>query len=69
MLGSEEYANDLGTPGSTSDPSILNFLPTDPDHNLAVSWHSYNFNTCSSLLERRVLRQPGLRGCQLPGRD
>ena len=48
MLGGEEYANDLGTPGSTSDPSILNFLPTDPDHNLAVSWHSYNFNTCSS---------------------
>jgi len=48
MLGGEEYANDLGTPGSASDPSILNFLPTDPDHNLAVSWHSYNFNTCSS---------------------
>ena len=48
MLGGEEYANDLGTPGSTSDPSILNSLPTDPDHNLAVSWHSYNFNTCSS---------------------
>ncbi len=47
MLGGEEYANDLGTPGSASDPSILNFLPTDPDHNLAVSWHSYNFNTCS----------------------
>jgi endoglucanase len=48
MLGGEEYANDLGTPGSTSDPSILSFLPTDPDHDLAVSWHSYNFNTCSS---------------------
>jgi aryl-phospho-beta-D-glucosidase BglC (GH1 family) len=48
MLGGEEYANDLGTPGSASDPSILNYLPTDPDHNLAVSWHSYNFNTCSS---------------------
>ena len=48
MLGGEEYANDLGTPGSASDPSILNVLPTDPDHNLAVSWHSYNFNTCSS---------------------
>ena len=39
MLGGEEYANDL-TPGSHE--------PTDPDHNLAVSWHSYNFNTCSS---------------------
>ena len=48
MLGGEEYANDLGTPGSTSDPSILTVLPTDPDHDLAVSWHSYNFNTCSS---------------------
>jgi len=48
MLGGEEYSNDLGTPGSTSDPSILTLLPTDPDHDLAVSWHSYNFNTCSS---------------------
>ena len=48
MLGGEEYANDLGTPGSTTDPSILSYLPTDPDHNLAVSWHSYNFNTCST---------------------
>jgi hypothetical protein len=41
MPGREEYANDLGTPGSTTDPSILSCLPTDPDHNLAVSWHSY----------------------------
>ena len=48
MLGGEEYANDLGTPGSATDPSILNYLPTDPDHNLAVSWHSYNFNTCNT---------------------
>ena len=48
MLGGEEYANDLGTPGSTTDPSILSYLPADPDHNLAVSWHSYNFNTCST---------------------
>ncbi|HET7247946.1 MAG TPA: cellulase family glycosylhydrolase [Streptosporangiaceae bacterium] len=30
VLGGEEYANDLGTPGSASDPSILSFLPTDP---------------------------------------
>jgi endoglucanase len=22
--------------------------PVDPDHNLAASWHSYNFNTCST---------------------
>jgi hypothetical protein len=48
MLGGEEYANDLGTPGSAADPSILNYLPADPDHNLAVSWHSYNFNTCDT---------------------
>ncbi len=48
MLGGEEYANDLGTPGSATDPSILNYLPTDPDSNLAVSWHSYNFNTCDT---------------------
>ena len=48
MVGGEEYANDLGTPGSTSDPSILTYLPTDPDHDIAVSWHSYNFNACST---------------------
>src|ERR1700756_8309 len=23
-------------------------MPTDPDHNLAASWHSYNFNACST---------------------
>jgi endoglucanase len=23
--------------------------PSDPDHNLAASWHSYNFNACSNL--------------------
>jgi hypothetical protein len=23
--------------------------PVDPDHNLAASWHSYNFNACSAL--------------------
>jgi endoglucanase len=41
MLGGEEFSNDLG--------QILSFLPTDPDHNLAVSWHSYNFNACSNM--------------------
>ena len=40
MLGGEEYSNDL--------TSWLANEPTDPDHNLAASWHSYNFNTCSS---------------------
>ena len=40
MLGGEEYANDL--------TSWLANKPTDPDNNLAASWHSYNFNACSS---------------------
>ena len=40
MLGGEEYANDL--------TDWLSYEPTDPDHNLVASWHSYNFNTCSS---------------------
>ena len=40
MLGGEEYANDL--------TDWLTYEPTDPDHNLVASWHSYNFNTCSS---------------------
>jgi hypothetical protein len=40
MLGGEEYSNDL--------TDWLQFEPTDPDHNLVASWHSYNFNTCSN---------------------
>jgi len=40
MLGGEEYSNDL--------TDWLQYEPTDPDHNLVASWHSYNFNTCSS---------------------
>jgi endoglucanase len=40
MLGGEEYSNDL--------TSWLANKPTDPDGNLVASWHSYNFNTCSS---------------------
>jgi endoglucanase len=40
MLGGEEYANDL--------TDWLQFEPTDPDNNLVASWHSYNFNTCST---------------------
>ncbi len=40
MLGGEEYANDL--------TQWLTYEPNDPDHNLTASWHSYNFNTCSS---------------------
>ena len=37
MLGGEEYSNDL--------TDWLTYEPTDPDHNLVASWHSYNFNT------------------------
>ena len=40
MLGGEEYSNDL--------TSWLANEPADPDHNLVASWHSYNFNTCST---------------------
>jgi endoglucanase len=40
MLGGEEYSNDL--------TGWLQNEPTDPDHNLVASWHSYNFNACSS---------------------
>jgi hypothetical protein len=40
MLGGLAYSNDL--------TQWLTYEPTDPDHNLAASWHSYNFNTCSS---------------------
>jgi endoglucanase len=40
MLGGEEYANDL--------TGWLQYEPTDPDHNLVASWHSYNFNSCST---------------------
>jgi hypothetical protein len=40
MLGGEEFSNDL--------QQWLAHEPTDPDHNLVASWHSYNFNTCSS---------------------
>ncbi len=40
MLGGEEFSNEL--------TQWLQFEPTDPDHNLVASWHSYNFNTCSN---------------------
>jgi hypothetical protein len=39
MLGGLDYANDL--------TEWLTYEPTDPDHNLVASWHSYNFNRCS----------------------
>jgi endoglucanase len=40
MLGGLEYANDL--------TQWLQYEPTDPDHDLTASWHSYNFNTCDT---------------------
>ncbi|HEX5403543.1 MAG TPA: cellulase family glycosylhydrolase [Pseudonocardiaceae bacterium] len=40
MLGGIEFSNDL--------TQWLQFKPTDPDGNLVASWHSYNFNTCST---------------------
>ena len=40
MLGGLAYANDL--------TDWLTYEPVDPDHNLVVSWHSYNFNACST---------------------
>jgi hypothetical protein len=41
MLGGLEYSNDL--------TQWLAFEPTDPAGNLVASWHSYNFNTCSTM--------------------
>lgn len=40
MLGGLAYANDL--------TQWLAYEPTDPDHNLVASWHSYSFNACST---------------------
>ena len=40
MLGGMWWANDLR--------QWLAYEPADPDHNLAASWHSYNFNACST---------------------
>jgi endoglucanase len=41
MLGGLSFANDL--------TGWLKYEPKDPDHNLAASWHSYNFNLCNTL--------------------
>jgi len=40
MLGGLTWSNDLN--------GWLAHEPVDPDHNLAASWHSYNFNACST---------------------
>ena len=38
MLGGLAWANDL--------TQWLSYMPSDPDHDLVASWHSYNFNAC-----------------------
>ena len=40
MLGGLTYSNNL--------TEWLKYEPSDPDHNLVASWHSYNFNSCST---------------------
>jgi len=40
MAGGLTWSNDLA--------GWLAHKPADPDHNLAASWHSYNFNACST---------------------
>jgi endoglucanase len=40
ILGGLSFSNDLS--------QWLAHEPTDPDHNLAASWHSYNFNACNN---------------------
>ena len=40
MLGGLSYSNDL--------TEWLKYEPTDPDHNLVASWHSYSFNGCKT---------------------
>jgi hypothetical protein len=40
MLGGLAYSNDL--------TQWLTYEPTDPDHKLAASWHSYNSNSCNT---------------------
>jgi endoglucanase len=40
MLGGLSYANNLS--------EWLKYEPIDPDHDLAASWHSYDFNSCNN---------------------
>jgi Cellulase (glycosyl hydrolase family 5) len=50
MADGLDYANDL--------TEWLTYEPKDPDHNLVASWHSYNFDPCST----PVLDQRGRTG-------
>jgi endoglucanase len=40
LVAGIQFANDLG--------QWLQHEPVDPDHDLAASWHSYNFNLCAT---------------------
>ncbi|HTZ26949.1 MAG TPA: cellulase family glycosylhydrolase [Streptosporangiaceae bacterium] len=40
MLGGLTWANNL--------TQWVTYEPSDPDHNLAASWHSYSFNSCNT---------------------
>jgi len=40
LVGGLGFANNL--------TQWLRYEPSDPDHNLAASWHSYNFNGCAT---------------------
>lgn len=40
LLSGVNYANDLS--------QMMNHWPTDPQNNLAASWHVYNFNICNT---------------------
>ena len=40
MVGGLTWTNDL--------TQWLSYEPADPDHNIVASWHSYNFNGCST---------------------
>jgi len=40
MIGGLSFANDL--------TEWIKYEPYDPDHNIAASWHSYNFNKCNN---------------------
>lgn len=41
MLGGLQWSSD--------ETSIIKYLPKDPDHQLVVSFHTYNFSGCSNV--------------------
>jgi endoglucanase len=44
--GAKNVIMAAGITWATDMTQWLKYEPVDPDHNLAASWHSYNFNTC-----------------------